>query len=51
MNLFGKEVPCGCDERKEIMFTQGDLGLQEALIVGIPLAVLIFLIVKGKLNG
>jgi hypothetical protein len=28
------DVPCGCDHRKYIMFTQGKLGIVEGAILG-----------------
>lgn len=46
MKLFNKELPCGCQQRKEIMFTQGNPGLSELVLVGLPLAVILFMIVK-----
>jgi hypothetical protein len=39
MRLGNFEVPCGCDARKEIMFTYGNLGvIPAALLVGLLLA-------------
>lgn len=31
MQVLGKEIPCGCDQRKEIMFTQGGLSPQAVM--------------------
>lgn len=33
MRLGNFELPCGCDARKETMFTNGNLGVSEAAIV------------------
>lgn len=33
MRLGNMQLPCGCDARKEIMFTHGNLGITEATIV------------------
>ena len=42
MRLFNHDIPCGCNDRKEIMFTQGNLGIPEAVIVvGAVMVVLI----------
>lgn len=32
------EIPCGCDHRKYIMFTQGKLGVTEGAILATVLA-------------
>ena len=40
MNVFGKEVPCGCEERKEIMFDTGGFGITEGAILGIAVVLL-----------
>lgn len=40
MQINGIDIPCGCDERKHIMFIQGNPDLQVLLIVGVPLILL-----------
>lgn len=42
MNVLGVDVPCGCEARKEIMFTQGNwdrslIVAAVALLLAIPL--------------
>lgn len=40
MQLFGKDVPCGCDSRRDIMFTQGEMSPTTfLLIMGVLVAV------------
>jgi hypothetical protein len=41
MKIKGKELPCGCAERKQIIFTDGQADLTLALLVGVPLAMLL----------
>lgn len=38
MRIFGRDVPCGCEARKEIMFTEGQLGVREAAAVVLIIA-------------
>lgn len=33
MQFFGKNIPCGCEARKEIMFETGGMGKTEAAII------------------
>lgn len=39
---------CGCEQRKQIMFTYGHLGVPEAAIVGLACLSLILAFKKGK---
>lgn len=34
-------VPCGCENRKYIMFTQGNIGRAEVAIVGAAILILV----------
>lgn len=43
-----KGVPCGCEQRKEIMFTSGAPDLTLALVVGVPLALLLTIVYFRK---
>lgn len=42
------ELPCGCAERKEVMFTKGNPDVALALLVGVPLALLLTIIYLQK---
>jgi hypothetical protein len=33
--MLNGKVPCGCESRKEIMFTKGHAGLTEGAILGV----------------
>lgn len=43
-------VPCGCEARKEIMFTRGNLGVPEAAILATVAIVLTLSFKKGRIN-
>lgn len=42
------DIPCGCDHRKYIMFTQGKLGVAEGLILATVAAAIIIAKHYGK---
>ena len=41
MRLLGRDVPCGCDSRRDIMFTQGNLGKSEFIMLAGMVGVLL----------
>lgn len=45
--LIGKvNLPCGCEARREIMFTQGHAGWPDLLIIGTPFLVVALLLAR-----
>lgn len=46
MRILGKD--CGCDNRREIIFNAGDIGLPEAALLVIALAGLAAAIIYSK---
>jgi hypothetical protein len=45
---FSKKLPCGCQARKEIIFTRGNLGVPEAAILVTVSLALLLAFRKGK---
>lgn len=39
-------LPCGCEQRKDIMFKRGNMDLATVLLVAIPLSLVAFLVVR-----
>jgi len=50
MRIMGNiEIPCGCEARKQIMFTQGKLGIPEgAILATAALALIITFNLRSK---
>lgn len=41
MQFKGKDIPCGCEARKDIMFNTGGFGMTEGVILGLALVAVI----------
>lgn len=46
--MLNGKVPCGCESRKRIMFTEGDAGITELVIVGVAFTAIIIAWRLGK---
>lgn len=41
ITINGKKVPCGCEARREIMFTHGHAGVTELCVIGVAVLAMV----------